>query len=470
MSQTGEGYTANMDQNLIVVANRLPVSRSVDGSWEASHGGLVTAVTPILRERRGMWIGWSGTPDDSSRQFEMDGINHVSVPMSSEEVDDFYFGFCNGTIWPLFHDAVRTPEFDIGWWRVYEEVNERYAQALKKEATGGDLIWVHDYHLLLVPGRLRQLVPGADVRFFLHIPFPPVEIFARLPWRKAVLEGLMAADIVGFQTKASADNFKRATRVFLRSEVLRDSVVHNDHVTKVLTAPISVDFEEFDRIGSSAETEQGATRLREELGNPTKIIFGADRLDYTKGIDVRLRAFELLLEREPHLAGSTRMIQIAVPSREALGDYAEMREEIEQLAGRINSIHGDRHKMPVHYSYESLDRNELVTYYRAADVMAVTPLVDGMNLVAKEYVTSRTDNRGILLLSEFAGAARELTEAMIVNPYDITGMAEAMWQALHLDPEDQRARMTRMRDRLRRHDLKSWTRTVLDSHVDALAV
>jgi trehalose 6-phosphate synthase/phosphatase len=185
---------------------------------------------------------------------------------------------------------------------------------------------------------------------------------------------------------------------------------------------------------------------------------------------VRLRAYELLLEREPHLAETTRLIQIAVPSREALGDYAEMREEIEQLAGRINSIHGDRHKMPVHYSYESLDRNELVTYYRAADVMAVTPLVDGMNLVAKEYVTSRSDNRGVLLLSEFAGAAREMTEAIIVNPYDITGMADAMGRALHLDPEDERARMTKMRARLKRHDLKTWTRTVLDSRVEALAV
>jgi trehalose 6-phosphate synthase len=459
-----------MDRKLIVVANRLPVSRSAEGSWEASHGGLVTAVTPILRERRGMWIGWSGTPDDSSRQFELNGINHVSVPLSSEEVDDFYFGFCNGTIWPLFHDAVRTPEFDVRWWRVYQELNERYAQAVKKEATGDDLIWVHDYHLLLVPGRLRRLVPEADVRFFLHIPFPPIEIFARLPWRKAILEGLLAADIVGFQTKASADNFKRSARVLLGSEVLRQSVVHNGRATKVLTAPISVDYEEFDRIGGLAETEQSATRLRNELGNPTKIIFGADRLDYTKGIDVRLRAYELLLEREPHLAETTRLIQIAVPSREALGDYAEMREEIEQLAGRINSIHGDRHKMPVHYSYESLDRDELVTYYRAADVMAVTPLVDGMNLVAKEYVTSRTDNRGVLLLSEFAGAARELTEAIIVNPYDITGMTDALWQALHLDPEDEQARMTRMRARLRHHDLTSWTRALLESRVEALAV
>jgi trehalose 6-phosphate synthase len=459
-----------MDRNLIVVANRLPVSRSADGSWERSHGGLVTAVTPILRERRGMWIGWSGTTDDSSRQFELDGINHVAVPMNSEEVDDFYFGFCNGTIWPLFHDAVRTPEFDIRWWRVYEELNERYARAVTREAKGDDLVWVHDYHLLLVPGRLRQLVPEADVRFFLHIPFPPIEIFARLPWRKAVLEGLLATDIVGFQTKASADNFKRAARVFLGAEVLRHSVVHNGRATKVLTAPISVDYDEFDRIGGSTETEQSATRLRDELGNPTKIIFGADRLDYTKGIDARLRAYELLLEREPHLAESTRLIQIAVPSREALGDYAEMREEIEQLAGRINSIHGDRHKMPVHYRYESLERHELVTYYRTADVMAVTPLVDGMNLVAKEYVTSRTDNRGVLLLSEFAGAARELTEAIIVNPYDITGMADAMWQALHLDSEDEQARMTKMRSWLRHHDLNGWTRALLDSRVEVLAV
>ena len=450
-----------MDQPLVVVANRLPVRREEDGSWAPSPGGLVTALTPIL-ERGGTWIGWAGVGSGPAETFRVNNINHVAVSVSDVEIDDYYLGFCNGTLWPLFHDGIRTPEYHRRWWNAYRRVNQRYAEAVLEHSNPGDLIWVHDYHLLLLPQMLREASPDIEIRFFLHIPFPPVELYARLPWRRQLIEGMLASDVVGFQTESSTANFRRAASVFAGAEVQDRLVRMGGRSIKTMAAPISVDFDSYNDVAATPLIDERVSSIRDELGNPEHIFLGADRLDYTKGIDVRLRAFATLLRQNPQLADSSKLVQIVVPSRQTIGEYSDMRDEIERLAGRINSVHGERHRMPVHYTYESLEREELVAYYRAADVMVVTPLIDGMNLVAKEYVASRVDEDGVLLLSEFAGAAHELSAAVLVNPYDIDGVALAMRQAIELEPAERLHRMREMRNTVRENDLEAWTRRILD--------
>jgi alpha,alpha-trehalose-phosphate synthase [UDP-forming] len=399
----------------------------------------------------------------------MNNIDHVAVSVSDTEMDDYYLGFCNGTLWPLFHDGIRAPEYHRRWWNAYRRVNQRYAEAVLEHANRGDLIWVHDYHLLLLPQILREASPDLEIRFFLHIPFPPVELYARLPWRRQLIEGMLASDVIGFQTESSTANFRKAASVFAAAEVQDRLVRIGSRLIKTMAAPISVDFDSYNDVAATRLIDERVSSIRDELGNPEHIFLGADRLDYTKGIDVRLRAFATLLRQNPHLADTTKLVQIVVPSRQTIGGYSDMRDEIERLAGRINSVHGERHRMPVHYTYESLEREELVAYYKAADVMVVTPLVDGMNLVAKEYVASRVDEDGVLLLSEFAGAAHELSAAVLVNPYDIDGVALAMRQAIELEPAERLRRMREMRNTVREHDLEAWTRRILDPDLAAIS-
>ncbi len=457
-----------MNQRVVVVANRLPIRRTEDGSWAPSPGGLVTALTPIL-QHGGIWIGWAGVGSGPTESFRFNDIDHVAVAVSEAEIDDYYLGFCNGTLWPLFHDGIRAPEYHRRWWSAYQRVNQRYAQAVLENSDPGDLIWVHDYHLLLLPQMVREQSPDAKIRFFLHIPFPPVELYARLPWRRQLMEGMLAADMVGFQTQSSTENFVKAAQAFADVEAEDQTITKGGRVITTMTAPISVDFHSYEEVAMSPDTEHRVRRIKRELGEPEHIFLGADRLDYTKGVDVRLRAFATLLQQNPHLADSAKLVQIVVPSRQTIGDYSDMRDEIERLAGRINSIHGERHRQPVHYTYESLEREELVAYYKAADVMVVTPLVDGMNRVAKEYVASRVDGDGVLLLSEFAGAAHELSPAVLINPYDIDGVAQAMLRAIEMESGERMRRMGAMRDTVRRHDLAAWTRRTLDSDLTAIS-
>ena len=456
-----------MPRRTIVAANRLPVQGG-PGGWEVSPGGLVTALRPIVREGNGAWIGWQGISEVETEPFTIDGIDMVPVPLSSREVDQYYAGFSNATLWPLFHDAIRTPAFHRRWWRTYETVNQRFADAVVDVARPGDVVWVQDYQLMLVPDLVRrQLPPDASIAFFLHIPFPPAELYARLPWRREIVLGLLGADLVGFQTERAAQNFVEACVEFAGATEHPDGVVHDDRVTRVITAPISIDTAAFEEAAGSPDVAGRVARLRAELGDPDHILLGVDRLDYTKGIEVRLRAFETLLQRQPDLAATTQFIQIAVPSRQSIDDYADMRSEIEQIAGRVNGAHGGFHRMPVHYIYASLPHTDLVAYYQAADVMCVTPLADGMNLVAKEYVASRVDDDGVLLLSEFAGAAHELTDAVLVNPFDLDGVARSMAEALAMPAGERSPRMRRMRDQVRSHDVHVWARLALGDLLDA---
>ncbi len=457
-----------MQPRVIVAANRLPVRR-VGDSWERSPGGLVSALTPILQQNNGVWIGWNGVADEDWEPFHHGGIDHLPIALSAQDVEDYYLGFSNETVWPLFHDALRTPDYHRHWWRAYRDVNRRFAEAIVAEASASDLIWIHDYQLLLVPGMVRDLAPHLNIRFFLHIPFPPVELFARLPWRSEVIDGIAGADVIGFQTPRGMRNFLAAATAFSDATPSENGLLKAGRLVHVVSSPISIDTAEFARIASSDETAERVRMIRKDLGDPQVILLGADRLDYTKGIDVRFRAFEAMLEEHPEIAERTKFVQIGVPSRSTIRDYVEMKEEIEQIAGRINSTQGSRHYVPIHYMYESLSIEELVAYYRAADVMVVTPFADGMNLVSKEFIASRVDDDGVLLLSEFAGAAQELTEAVLVNPFHIDGMAQKMMAAIEMEPEERRRRMKSMRQIVSDHDVHRWAKSALASDVGSTA-
>lgn len=445
-----------MTRRIVVVANRLPVSW--DGEqWATSPGGLVRALEPVLQRARGSWVGWSGNTGETPEPFEHDGIEQRPVSLSDEELELFYYGFCNSALWPLYHDAVVSPVFHRHHWRPYQQVNERYARVAAETLQSGDIAWVQDYQLQLVPGLLRHLRTDITIGFYLHIPFPPIELFSRLPWRRQVIEGMLGADVLAFQTRASVQNFARAARRFAGADSIgRYELKWNGRLIKLQRAPIAIDTDHFERIARSEPVQKRAGDLRHELGDVQHIILGVDRLDYTKGIDLRLKAFAGLLEQTADEPRRYAFVQVAVPSRESVTAYQELRSEIEQLVGRINGDFGMPGWSPVSYLYRSLALEELIAYYVAADVMLVTPLRDGMNLVAKEYVACRRGLPGVLVLSEFAGAAEQLKSAVIVNPHDVDSVTDSLRKATEMNYGEARIRMQRLRRTVQREDVFKW--------------
>ena len=455
-SDTPSGYQAQM----VVVANRLPfdIEKLPDGSTRArqSPGGLVTALAPILSRRHGAWIGWPGSPDVTLEPTETDGLSLHPVTLTADEVDKYYEGFSNETLWPLYHDAVVESQFHREWWEAYQRVNNRFAQEAAELAAPGATVWVHDYQLQLVPQFLRRLRPDVRIGFFLHIPFPPVELFMRLPWRTQIVNGLLGADLIGFQLPGGARNFGRLAKSLTGAVTTGGTIEHEGRLIRAAAYPISIDSAEQSALAATPKVHDAARALRDDLGDPKKIILGVDRLDYTKGIDVRLRAFgELLKEGDPAVQDAV-MVQIATPSRERLGSYRRMREQIEQQVGALNGDYGRIGRPAVHYLHQSLPREELAAFYVAADVMTVTPFRDGMNLVAKEYVACRVDGGGVLLLSEFTGAAKELRASLLVNPYDTDGVKKHLRQALTLPAQEARRRMRSLRRQVLTHDVDRW--------------
>ena len=434
------------------------MAQTEDG-WQTSPGGVVAALAPILQQRSGSWVGWTGVADFAPEPFTHDGIDQRPVPLSEGDLEDYYYGFCNETLWPLYHDALRTPQYHRHWWGPYQAVNRRFADETARAVDPGDVAWIHDYQLQLVPVMLRELTTDVTIGFYLHTPFPPVELFARLPWRREVLEGLLGADVIAFQTRLGRHNFARCARRFAGAEGGTRQLRIGDRIVRLKTAPISIDSKRIAESARSPSVKQHAARLRDELGRDRTVVLGVDRLDYTKGIDVRLRAFETLLASHP--ADDLVFVQVAVPSREEIGDYSTMRNEIEQIVGRINGAYGRPGHVPVQYLYRSLPFEELVAYYTVADVMTVTPLRDGLNLVAKEYVASRVDGDGVLILSEFAGAAQELQSAVLVNPFHLDAVATALEAALSMPKEDLQQRMRRMRRHVQTHDVFDWAQRCL---------
>ena len=453
--------TATTQAELVIVANRLPVDRVVqpDGTvdWRRSPGGLVTAIEPVMRANDGAWIGWSGGTDTDLEPFVEDGLSLVPVPLTQSEIEEFYEGFSNGTLWPLYHDVVAKPEFHREWWDSYVTVNRRFAEKAAEVAAENAMVWVHDYQMQLVPSMLRELRPDLRIGFFLHIPFPPAELFQQLPWRRQLLEGLLGADLVGFQRPGAAQNFVRLVRQRVGHKTHRDMVYLPDGRSVQAGAfPISIDVQGLETLARSESVQARTKEIREQLGNPKRILLGVDRLDYTKGIYARLRAFSELLAEGKLDVEDAVFVQVATPSRERVEQYRVLRDDIDRLVGRINGDLGRIGRPAISYLHSSYPREEMAALFRAADIMVVTPLRDGMNLVAKEYVACRYDEDGALVLSEFAGAADELRQAFLINPYDINGIKSAILQAMATEPKELAKRMRAMRKTLSEHDVTDW--------------
>ncbi len=410
-----------------------------------------------------MWIGWNGLEHRAGEtlavppQAGAPGVRYRAVPLSSRDVAAYYRGFSNRTIWPLFHYFVGRTRIDTESWPVYDRVNARFAEVAAAESTDDDLVWVHDYQLLRTAHHLRKLAPGRRIAFFLHIPFPAVDVFRVLPWARAVVQGMLAADLVGFHVPSYAEHFLQAAERLLGSEVdRRRGVVRVDgREVSVGAHPIGVD---------AAQLEQLADRSAKPsaLGRPRVAeVLGVDRLDYTKGVHERLLAVERLFEHHPEYRGRVVFTQLLVPSRERIAEYGDLKREIDETVGRVNGRFSEHGWSPIRYLVRSLAPADLTLMYRQSDVALVTPLRDGMNLVSKEYVASRTDNGGMLVLSELAGAAEELHEALLVNPFDIDAVAEAIHLALSMSEEERRVRMSALRDRVRTNDVHAWVRGFL---------
>jgi trehalose 6-phosphate synthase len=458
--------------NLVIVANRLPVDRVTldDGTteWRRSPGGLVSALDPVMRANDGTWIGWPGGIDGELEPFEDDGLHLVPMSMSTEEVEEFYEGFSNGTLWPIYHDVVAKPEFHREWWDRYVSVNRRFAEKAAEVAAEGATVWVHDYQLQLVPQMLRELRPDLRIGFYLHIPFPPQELFQQLPWRRQILEGLLGADLVGFQLSGGAANFVRLVRQRVGHKTHRDLIYLPDGRTvRAAAFPISIDTAGFEELARSEGVQERAKEIREALGSPRRIFLGIDRLDYTKGINARLRAYAELIQDGHFDVEDAVFVQVATPSRERVGQYRILRDEIDRLVGRINGDLGRIGRPAISYMHSSYPREEMAALYRAADIMVVTPYRDGMNLVAKEYVACRYDDQGALVLSEFAGASDELRQAWLVNPYDINGMKSALLQAYRATDRETTRRMRAMRKTITQHDVAAWARGFLEGLAEA---
>ncbi|MDQ1121878.1 alpha,alpha-trehalose-phosphate synthase (UDP-forming) [Microbacterium trichothecenolyticum] len=452
--------------DFVVVANRLPVDRTPDGEgWRRSPGGLVTALEPVMRRAEGAWVGWAGQADVTLDPFDFEGTHLVPVTLSVADVAHYYEGFSNDTIWPLYHDVIAAPTYKRAWWDAYVRVNQRFAEAAAAVAADRGIVWVQDYQLQLVPRMLRELRPDLTIGYFHHIPFPAYGLYAQLPWRKQVLEGLLGADVIGFQRVADAGNFARAVRRQLRYETKASGIlVPEAGGTRIALAkafPISIDVDSYIELAQRPDIQQRAKEIREGLGNPRKILLGVDRLDYTKGIRHRLKAWGELLEDGRATVEDATLVQVASPSRERVDAYVQLRDEIEMTVGRINGDYDTTTHTAIRYLHQSYPREEMVALFLAADVMLVTALRDGMNLVAKEYVASRTDNRGVLLLSEFAGAADEMGSALLINPHDIDGLKDAIVRAIDMPAAEQGRRMRTLRKRVRDHDVEDWSREFL---------
>ncbi len=454
--------------DLVIVANRLPVDRMYDDdgtpTWRRSPGGLVSALEPVLRKNDGAWIGWPGGTETDLEPFTEDGLRLVPVALSSDDIEGFYEGFSNACLWPLYHDLVAKPEFHRRWWDAYVRVNQRFANKAAQVAGQGATVWVQDYQLQLVPQMLRTLRPDLKIGFYLHIPFPPTELFQQLPWRREILQGLLGADLIGFQLAGGAANFLRLVRDRVGHRTQRQRIDLPDGRQVVArNFPISIDTAGFEELAASEGVVRRAAEIRSALGDPQIIFLGIDRLDYTKGIVARLRAFGELLSDGDLDVGQAVFVQVATPSRERVEQYRLLRDEIDRLVGRLNGDLARLGSPAISYLHSSYPREEMAALYRAADVMVVTPFRDGMNLVAKEYVACRQDDDGALVLSEFAGAARELRQAWQVNPYDLNGMKSTLLEAAGASAKNRTRRMKAMRKQVRENDVAHWASSFLEA-------
>jgi trehalose 6-phosphate synthase len=472
-------------KRLVIVSNRLPIvlKEAADGSWQVNpgSGGLVTAMAPVLKDRGGVWIGWPGTEEKPGMDLNAllreavkdSGYTFKSVPLSGSELDGYYYGFANEILWPLFHDLQTRCNFDPGYWAVYRKVNRKFAEVVIHNTGEEDDIWVHDYHLIAVGQELRGLGVTAKIGYFLHIPFPPLDLFLKLPWRFQILDALLAYDLIGFQTQRDKRNFAQCVRAMFKHVPVRGkgrvvTTEVNQREVRIGNFPISIDFDEFADKAKSADVNQRAVEIQANLStdsNRRTLVLGVDRLDYTKGIPERLAAFGNALERFPQLREKISLIQIVVPSRVDIPKYQDLKLEIDRMVSDINGKFAQTHWVPIHYIFRSVDRTELVALYRAADIALITPLKDGMNLVAKEYCACNVSEDGVLIMSEFAGAAAQLhPEAILVNPHDMEEVAASIAAACDMPLSEKHRRMKALRRKIQKSDIYWW----VDSFIKAV--
>lgn len=478
-------------RSLVVVSNRLPVVLECDpeAGWSAApgSGGLITALGPALNSRGGRWIGWCGVESETLARDSLDAqtlLDEASagaryalegVPLTRREIDEYYCGFSNQTLWPLFHGMSERAVFDSRLYRTYRRVNRKFARKLAESSSAHELIWIHDYQLLTVAEELRTMRSDQPVSLFLHTPFPAPDVLAGLPWHREVLKAIFAHDVVGFQTQRDVERFVACVRrlepwLELRRDAERTLIITSFGRTTVAAFPIGIDVHGFDTAARTPEVTARADRLRDVFGR-RRLVAGVDRLDYTKGIPERLRAFRRLLTDYPELRNEITLFQLVVPSRTGIPAYRRLKSEIEELVGEINGAFAAPGWTPVHYEFRALPFRELVALYRAADVGFVTPLIDGMNLVAKEYCVSHTDEDGVLVLSEFAGAADQLAAgALLVNPHDEEAVAAALKEAVQMPRFERRRRMRALHRAIRSSDVDAWMRHFLNAAHDVAVV
>ena len=458
----------------IIISNRLPVQLQIsDGGLSAkpSVGGLATGMKSVHHGGESLWIGWSGltqedTPEELAPEIDKALAEHgcCKVTLTKEEMDGFYFGFSNRTIWPLFHYFLEYSEFELEFWNTYKAVNRKFAKAILEKAEDDDIIWVHDYQLMLVPQMVKAERPEATIGFFLHIPFPSYEIFRTLPWREEVLEGLLGADLIGFHTYDYERHFLSSVRRLLGLEVSFNDIYLEDRVIKVDSFPMGIDYNKFHEAAKASVSLKGVERsdlqkkldAHKESAPDTKLIVSIDRLDYSKGIAKRINAFEYFLNKYPEYKEKVRLIILAVPSRSNVPQYKLLKREIDELVGRINGELSTVNWTPIWYFYRSLPFEDLIDLYTSCDIAWLTPLRDGMNLVAKEYIATRTDKTGVLILSEMAGSAYEMNEALLINPNNFEQQADTLKTAIEMPKEQQMARNIFLQNRLRRYNVEVW--------------
>ncbi len=460
-------------RRLIIVSNRLPVVLGRDENGEVKvkqgSGGLVTAIAPVLRNRGGLWIGWPGTVQEEGIDFEKlladatkrAGYTFKPVSLTAREKKMFYLGFSNQILWPVFHDFQPRRIPDPGCWEAYQKVNRKFAETIKRNAEKDDYIWIHDYHLLTVARELRGMDVKNKIGYFLHIPFPALDFFLKLPWRFEILDALLQYDLIGFQTLRDRRNFVNCVRTLRRDVHIKGKGpvvtgrIENREI-RIGSFPISIDYKAFASQAATEEVARQAWFVHEDLPN-RQLILGIDRLDYSKGIPNRLQAFKTTLERFPELREKLTFIQVVVPSREEIPEYMGLRKDIERLVSQINGQFTVSGWVPIHYIFRSLDFTELLAYYRVAEIALVTPLKDGMNLVAKEYCACSIEENCVLILSEFAGAAAQLQNgALLVNPYSVEEVSNAIYQAVNMSKEERQIRMKRLRRVVRQTDIFWW--------------
>ncbi len=457
---------------IILASNRLSVSvtSGADGySFSPSVGGLATGLSSFSQRSDSLWVGWSGIADDDlsepDRQYISETLRRdyqsIAVPMSRADLDQFYYGFCNNIIWPLFHYFPTYVDYDPAAWEAYRTINRRFFEAIRNVAEPDDYIWIHDYQLMLLPGMVREELPDTKIGFFLHIPFPSYELFRLLPWREELLHGMLGADLVGFHTYDYARHFLSSIRRLLGLDNNLGIVRDRNSMSKIDVFPMGIDYEKYSGSSKLDDVRDEIQSVQESTGDRT-VILSVDRLDYSKGIPNRLQAYERFLARFPEYHGKVELIMIVAPSRTEVPRYQRLKRELDELVSTINGRHGTIDWVPIKYFFRAFPFHRLCALYRCSDVLLVTPVRDGMNLIAKEYVAARDDMGGTVVLSETAGAAREMSESLIVNPSDINGIAESIRAAIERDEDERLEGNRRIHDRLKRYDVHFWAQDFMD--------